>query len=212
MVRFDSLRARAARRTLIGLAAGATALVSASSAAADAVSAAATPYQNATIAAALANNPAGTRVAPAVVSWDAGTVQMVVPSGPGGSTATLSPTATGSGSGANLGALPNGSRSSCPSSLFTQWSCVYNGYSWNGTMLEFQDSGYYQNLYQYGGTNWVTLSWSNTTGDRAWLNQNENHNNPGAELCMTPGGAGSNSFGPWSGDQWYYLSNNTSQC
>jgi hypothetical protein len=173
----------------------------------------ATPYQNATIAAALARNPAGVRVAPAVVTWDRGDVVMTVPATPKGNVIALPASAKSSARyHPKIMAITAGSRDSCPAGVFTFWSCVYNQTNWNGTRLEFKDTGYYQDLYAYGGTNWVTLSWSNRASHRTWLNQYANHNNSGASLCMTGGGAGSNSFGPWSADRWIYLSTNTDHC
>lgn len=173
----------------------------------------ATPYQNATIAAALARNPAGVRVAPAVVTWNGGDVVMTVPATAKGSVAALPPSATSNARfRPRIRAIMAGSRDSCPAGVFTFWSCVYNQTNWNGTKLEFKDTGYYQDLYAYGGTSWVTLSWSNRASHRTWLNQYANHNNSGASLCMTGGGAGSNSFGPWSADRWIYLSTNTDHC
>lgn len=184
-----------------------SAAVFVSQGAASGVVAKATAYQDSTIAAAMARKPGGVRIAPAVVEWNRGTVVMTVPSTPRGNVAALPSSAT-----AGAPTPPRGSRSSCPTGELNQWSCVYNQTYWNGTRLEFQSIGYYQDLYSYGGTSWVTLSWVNQTDHRTWLNQYANHSNSGASLCMTGGGAGSNSFGPWSADRWIYLSSNTAHC
>lgn len=184
-----------------------SATILAAQGAANGLSPQATAYQNSTIAAAIAHHPGGVRIAPAVVEWNHGTVVMTVPASPRGNVLALPSSAT-----TGAPAPPRGSRSSCPTGELNQWSCVYNQTYWNGTRLEFQSIGYYQDLYSYGGTNWVTLSWVNQTDHRTWLNQYASHTSSGASLCMTGGGAGSDSFGPWSADRWIYLSSNTAHC
>src|ERR1700733_1042334 len=72
----------------------ATVLICAGGAAADSASAGATAYQNASIAAALANNPTGVRIAPAVVEWNNGSVIMTVPTSAGANAATQPAAAT----------------------------------------------------------------------------------------------------------------------
>jgi hypothetical protein len=147
------------------------------------------PYQEATAALALANNPSGVRIAANQVAWNNRTVIMTIP------------------------ASPEAGVGGCPSGFFSgQWTCVYRWRNFQGTRLQFQDAGYYQNLYQYGGFDWHTWSYSNTRGQRAWLNENANHNHPGAQYCMSGNTAGSDIFGPWSNDQWIYLSSNTDRC
>lgn len=75
---------------------------------------------------------------------------------------------------------------SCPAPLIgTRWSCVYDEISFGGTRLQFTDAGPYQDLHYYGGNEWDTNSWSNTRGQRAWLNEFASHSDSGLSLCMT---------------------------
>ncbi len=108
----------------------------------------ATSYQNATLSAALARAPGGMRISPNTVEWNDYTVMMTVPATPDASTAS-----------------PD------TNPCWNQYSCVYNAPNQAGTRLQFQDAGYYQDLYTYGGPHWQTLSWRNRRPYRAWLNQ-----------------------------------------
>jgi hypothetical protein len=159
----------------------------------------ATSYQNSALATALQRTPGGNRISRSQVEWSTaagGLVVMTVPTTATGS--TLSPDAT----------------DSCPAPIIgTRWSCVYNETGFAGTRLQFTDAGYYQDLHKYGGSAWETFSWSNTRGQRAWLNQYENHNASGASFCMTGNAHGSNISGnPAVRDEWIYLSTNYDAC
>lgn len=150
----------------------------------------ATSYQNATLAAALANNPSGTRIGPTQVEWNNGTVIMTVP------------------------ATPNGSASSCPGASFshpTGWTCVYNNTHFNGTRLQFADAGYYQDLEAYGGLRWNSHSYSNTRPFRSWLNQYTTADH-GFSLCMEPNGAAGVIAEPIIFDRWILLTTNSAHC
>jgi hypothetical protein len=198
--------------------------------ASDSLSAAATPYQNEQIADALANNPSGTRVAPAVVEWNNGSVTMTVPYTADGSVSSLSAGAiatvpAGSDATVTSGSesltsarsevvTPDSAASNCPSYNplgEANWSCVYNETDGNGTRLQFKDADIFQDLRAYGGFSWVTLSWANHLGVRAWLFPQESlSSNP--SLCMGPNSSGSNSQGSWSGDEYIYIGTNSSPC
>jgi hypothetical protein len=164
------------------------ATASASTANAAPVATAATSFQNATISAALENNSSGVRVSTSEVEWKNGAVTMTVPANPD----------------AGVGGCPSGIASG-------QWTCVYDELSFHGTRLQFQDAGYYQDLRQYGGADWDTLSYSNTRGQRSWLNEYKTGNH-GSSYCMTGNSAGSNISGDWSEDQWILLTSNYDAC
>jgi hypothetical protein len=159
----------------------------------------ATSYQNAALKTALRRMPEGRRISPSQVEWrtaHGGLVVMTVPAKAGGS--TLSPDVA----------------DSCPAPIIgTRWSCVYNLTNFAGTRLQFTDAGPYQDLHAYGGTSWETFSWSNTRGQRAWLNQFANHQASGNSFCMTGNAHGSNITGNASvTDRWIYLSSNYDPC
>ncbi len=187
---------------VMALAAGMPAMASAATSAAPGAAnfaAEATSYQNSALATALQHAPGGTRIGVNQVEWttaDGGLVVMTVPATAGGS--TLSPDAT----------------DSCPAPFIgTRWSCVYNLTNFAGTRLQFTDACPYQDLHAYGGSSWETFSWSNTRGQRAWLNQYANHNASGASFCMTGNAHGGNITGnPSVPDRWIYLSSNYDPC
>ena len=159
----------------------------------------ATSYQNSALATAQERTPGGTRISSSQIEWstaDGGLVVMTVPVNASGS--TLSPDAT----------------DSCPAPIIgTRWSCVYNLTNFAGTRLQFTDAGPYQDLHAYGGTSWETFSWSNTRGQRAWLNQFADHDASGASFCMTGNAHGGNITGNAAvRDRWIYLSSNTDPC
>jgi hypothetical protein len=87
-----------------------------------------------------------------------------------------------------------------------------NAYNFGGERLQFKDAGPYQDLYYYGGLLWETLSWSNTRGQRAWLNQNPNHDAAGYALCMSGNSHAGVNDGLAKDDEWIYLSSNTAAC
>jgi hypothetical protein len=178
-------------------------------------SAQASQYQNRVIAAALQTNPSGTRIAPDMVEWNNDSVLMTVPTtsdgAPGVATATA---ATVRSKRHRATAAATGG---CPTPNWLgegyYWECVYNQVDWHGTRLQFKDAGYYQDLWSYGGNSWHTESWSQTRGQRSWLNQYANHNSSGASLCMSGNAAGSDTASlSASWDRWIYLSDNYAHC
>ena len=201
----------------------ATAFAIAGPAAADSLSVSATPYQNATIGSALANDPLGVRIAPAVVEWGNGAIVLTVPTTPSGNVTTLPSAATSTGlvstgplslSSTAATVTPDGSTSSCPGwSVFgsVAYSCVYNATNWDGTRLQFRDQNIFQDLRKYGGYSWTTLSFVNNLGDRSWLFPSQSTNSS-PSLCMGPQSQGSNSQGAWSGDEYIWIGTNTSPC
>jgi hypothetical protein len=155
----------------------------------------ASSYQNSVISSAMARAPAGVRVSPTQVQWDNYAVVLTVPATAGAS--TLSPAVA----------------DTCPAPIIGyRWSCVYNAYNFGGERLQFKDAGPYQDLYYYGGLLWETLSWSNTRGQRAWLNQNPNHDAAGYALCMSGNSHAGVNDGLAKDDEWIYLSSNTAAC
>jgi hypothetical protein len=154
----------------------------------------ATSFQAMTVAAALRNNPTGVQIAPNEVSWDNGKVIMVVPATPDGSV------------------TPDGSASRCPSGLLTgDWTCVFDQGSWNGTMLQFQDAGYAQDLHYYGGSSWFTLSYANTRGQRSWIRKDQFDGDP-PQYCMSGNSAASLLPSSDTRDRWIYLTTNYAHC
>src|SRR5690348_14475498 len=181
------------------------------SAATDAFASSATAYQNSTVASALARAPSGQRVAPGVVEWANYSVVMAVPKTRTGTTASMA-VPTGAAVAASPDVLAAGT-GGCPSGVLTKWNCVYSQTGFGGTRLQFKDSGYYQDLWYWGGGSWVTKSYSNTRGYRGWLNQYANHNASGESLCMNPHSAMSDtSHFLASLDRWIYLSKNSAPC
>jgi hypothetical protein len=155
----------------------------------------ATSFQNATVSQAMTRAPGGVRTGPNQVEWHNYAVVMTVPSTSGGS--TLAPNAT----------------DSCPAPIIgTRWTCVYDESYFNGTRLQFSDAGYYQDLWYYGGSDWETHSWSNTRGQRSWLNEYESHTDSGYSLCMTGNAHAGVYDGLAASDRWIYLSSNYAAC
>ena len=156
-------------------------------------------FQADAIAAALRRVPSGKRIAANEIEWDSshGKVIMVVPASPDARAVSAS---------------PDGSPSSCPSGIFTgQWTCVYSESHFNGVMLQFQDAGYPQDLYYYGGYYWLTNSWSNTRGQRTWIRPDKWDGNP-PELCMTGNAAAGEVGVVYRPDRWIYLTGNYDKC
>jgi hypothetical protein len=191
----------------------------------------ATGYQNAVIADALSNNPTGVRTGPSTVEWKSGAVIMTVPATATAAVdAPLSPTASASRTRSVFGVTRHAQRRrgdrariaatgtyGCPANGPLQggndWTCVYNQLRGAGTRLQFQDAGYYQDLHAYGGNNWITESYSNTRGQRSWLNQYADHDNSGASYCMSGHTASGNmTASPAIFDRWIYLSTNSAAC
>jgi hypothetical protein len=148
----------------------------------------ASAYQNAAIAQAIQNNPAGVRVAADEVEWDGGKIVMLVP------------------------ASPDATTNGCPYSITLKWTCVYNRINFRGTQLQFHDAGSDQDLYSFGGKGWHTRSWVNNRWQRAYLYQSRAKHH-GATMCMSRVATGSNSNGdPASHDRWIYLAKSGSTC
>jgi hypothetical protein len=159
----------------------------------------ATSFQNSTISAALRRAPGGKRTGSGQVEWrQHGHLAVVM---------TVPATAKGSTLAPNVA-------DSCPAPIIgTRWSCVYDEISFGGTRLQFTDAGPYQDLHNYGGNEWDTNSWSNTRGQRAWLNEFASHSDSGLSLCMTGNAhAGNVASNPAGTDRWIYLSTNTAAC
>ena len=155
----------------------------------------ATSFQNSALNAAMTRAPGGVRINANQVEWNNGTVVMTAPAAAGKS--TLAPDAS----------------DTCPAPIIgTRWSCVYDEVNFGGIRLQFSDAGYYQDLHYYGGNEWETESWSNTRGQRAWLNEYESHTNSGESLCMTGNAHSGHSQGEYSYDRWIYLSTNYDAC
>jgi hypothetical protein len=223
------------RSRLLALSAVAGAAVAASPAAASSdatrFASEATAYQNATIASALGNNPSGVRTGPATVQWRGGAVVMTVPVTVTASVAQPSAVAASPARAhavfarMRVASRRHGARAhiaatgtfGCPKNGFLQtgndWTCVYNQLQGAGTRLQFQDAGYYQDLHHYGGNNWISESYSNTRGQRSWLNENDDHNNSGASYCMSGHTASGNMTASRAiYDRWIYLSTNSDPC
>jgi hypothetical protein len=147
-----------------------------------------TSFQVNTLGAALRNNPSGVQIAADEVSWDNGSVIMVVP------------------------ATPDAGTGGCPGGVLTgQWSCVYSQTHFEGTRLQFQDAGYAQDLQHYGGNGWKTMSWSNTRGQRTWIRPDQFDGN-GPELCMTGNAASYTVAEQYIRNRWIYLTTNYAAC
>jgi hypothetical protein len=152
--------------------------------------AAATTYQNATIAGVLAASHSGTRIGPSRVEWNGGAVIMTVP------------------------ASPEASPGSCPRPSLTHiygWTCVYDSVNFHGVRLQFADCCYYQNLRAYGGARWASRSYSNTRPFRSWLNQYTSGDH-GHSLCMEPNAAAGTIAESIRPDEWILLTNNRAHC
>ncbi len=161
---------------------------------ASAFEAAASSYQNAQIASALTGAPGGVRVSANQVEWNGYSVVLTVPAG---AKASVTP--------ANA--------DTCPAPIIGfRWTCVYDGNQFSGRRLQFKDAGFFQDLRHYGGPRWTTLSWSNTRGQRTWIQQYASHTNSGFELCMT-GNSHAGAVGvPYLNARWIYLSDNYAHC
>jgi hypothetical protein len=185
----------------LGLALAVTAVLAPSAAAstpAAAFAAKASTYQNAEITAALSRAPGGVRVAPGQVEWNDYAVVLTVPT-----TAQASTLPT---------ALP-AATDSCPAPIIGyRWTCVYTQFYYEGRRLQFKDAGYFQDLRYYGGAAWMTMSWSNTRGQRTWLQQNASHTNAGHEICLTGNARAGILQDPNVHDRWIYLSTNYDRC
>jgi hypothetical protein len=159
--------------------------------------AAATSYQQREVAAALANNPAGTCIGPGTVEWSHPTVIMKVPRS------------------------PDSYPGNCPTGgdFDTGWTCVYNDTNFNGTQLQFHDCCYYQDLQAFGGPSWQSLSYINTRRSeppdvnpyRSWLNQftTEPH---GHAYCMQGESSNGNINSLAESDRWILLTNIETHC
>ena len=185
----------------LGLALAVTAVLAPSASAstpAAAFAAKASTYQNAEITAALSRAPGGVRVAPGQVEWNNYAVVLTIPA-----TAQASTLPT---------ALP-AATDSCPAPIIgNRWTCVYSQRYFGGRRLQFKDAGYFQDLHYYGGVSWITNSWSNTRGQRTWLQEVASHNNAGNEICLTGNAHAGILSGPNNVDRWIYLSTNYDHC
>jgi hypothetical protein len=167
-----------------------------SSASATPFAGAATDYQNATIANAMAKVPGGTRVSVSQVEWNNRTMVLTVPAAPTGR-AAVSPDAGG-----------------CPYSYF----CAWDGYSYTGTGAACVSSYYAGGPYFCYIANLLSVvhSYSNVTAYRAWLQQYASHTNAGNEICINSRNYSGNSNGSYNGssryDDWVWMSDNTASC
>jgi Peptidase inhibitor family I36 len=84
--------------------------------------------------------------------------------------------------GAVLLELGPTSFASCPSG----WLCLFQHANWNGRMLQFRDTGFWQNLTNYGFNDQMS-SWRNRRGfDARWA---EHVGGNGFRRCMATGAA-----------------------
>lgn len=120
----------------------------------DAFVAASTAQQNAAVRQQMARRPDGVRIGATRISYDNGTV--IYDAGPT-------------------------SASDCPSSITQDWTCLFDNTSWTGRMLEFKNSGYTQNLDNYGFNN-MASSWVNNRGKTAYLH--DGTDGSGWSLCL----------------------------
>jgi hypothetical protein len=161
---------------------------------ASAFEAAANSYQNAQIASALAGAPDGVRVGADQVEWNNYSVVLTVPAT---ANASVAPAAT----------------DTCPAPIVGfRWTCLYGQAHFVGRRLQFKDAGFFQDIEHYGGVRWITLSWSNTRGQRTWLQQNASHQNHGYELCLTGNAHAGLVNQPYLNARWIYLSDNYDHC
>ena len=158
----------------------------------------ATPYQNTSIARAMARLPGGTRVSPSEVKWPGGAVILSV--GPSAST----PAPAGSPEFAD----------DCPSGYF----CVANGIDFTGNNWAFLNAPD-----EYGADYWIPWgecpdgpgcdvgihSWANNSGYRTWLEQFQDSGN---ELCISNGNSESAYEGTDRNDYWILMTTNSAEC
>jgi len=199
--RVPTIRSRSyVAATALGLALAITAVLAPSASAstpAAAFAAKASTYQNAEIAAALSRAPGGVRVAPGQAEWNNYAVVLTVPTTQASTLPTVLPAAS----------------DSCPAPIIGyRWTCVYSKQYFGGSRLQFKDAGYFQDLHYYGGVSWITNSWSNTRGQRTWLQEYPSHNNAGHEICLTGNAHAGILSGPNNVDRWIYLSTNYDHC
>lgn len=115
------------------------------------------------------------------------------------------------GQGERLG--HSGRRGHLPGSLIGfRWTCLYDGYQFSSRRLQFKDAGFFQDIQHYGGARWITLSWSNTRGQRTWLQQNASHQDHGYEICLTGNSHAGSVRAPYLNARWIYLSDNYDHC
>jgi hypothetical protein len=140
-------------------------------------------FQEGTITSALRDEPSGTQISASQVEWDHGNVIMTVPA------------SADSGTGG------------CPAN----WSCVYDGHFYEGTRLQFRDENRGEDLHRYGGSHWLSLSYSNTRAGRAWLLP-ESHFGGSHQYCMSPHSAAGVIPSPYPSDEWIYLVSTSRRC
>jgi len=161
---------------------------------ASAFEAAANSYQNAQIASALAGAPDGVRVGANQVEWNDYSVVLTVPAR---ASASVTPA----------------DADTCPAPLIGfRWTCLYDGYQFSSRRLQFKDAGFFQDIQHYVGARWITLSWSNTRGQRTWLQQNASHQDHGYEICLTGNSHAGSVRAPYLNARWIYLSDNYDHC
>jgi hypothetical protein len=130
----------------------------------------ATSYQNATITAALARLPGGTRVSRSEVQWKNGAVILQVRPTP---------------------AVSGGARVTCVSGYF----CAESGSGAQWGFLNAADRYGADYWLTWGGFYPSGIaSWNNQSGYRVWL---ESLQNGGDELCISNGGTGTNNTYYW---------------
>ena len=159
--------------------------------------AAATSYQQREATAVLANNPTGKCTGPGTIEWSHSTVVMKIPR------------------------RPDTYPGNCPTGgdFDTGWTCVYNATNFNGTQLQFHDCCAYQDLQQYGGPSWQTLSFINTRRSeppsvnpfRSWLNQFTTSPH-GHAYCMQGESSDGDINNLATTDRWILLTNTETHC
>jgi hypothetical protein len=180
--------------------------------------AAATPYQNEVLDAAMARVPGGTRVSAGKVEWDGNRIALGV---------TTSATTGRPADSANTSTTAD-STLDCTSGYFCAWGDPgYGGTCWmyvaGGTLESFDWAAH--SGADCGSVG--TWSWKNLSSDRVWKEQDASGGTPvsgrpyfytnvkfsGDTWCISPGDSNSNVTDTTSRtDGWIYMSSTTSAC
>jgi hypothetical protein len=87
------------------------------------------------------------------------------------------------------------------------------GHETNGCVDAYLQHGEWWCTTGFQGGKPPIVSLINNSPYRVWLQQNQSHTSPGAELCINPGASISDLSGTaYTDDRWLWMSNNATPC